>query len=184
MDPSAKLDQELAEGIVVEKAFLERLESQAQHSQEVLDEDDAFLGVATTEVWEYEIVDSRRAEFEEAVRNSEVAFEVTIVDDSATTEDDLTESDAQPVPPVFARENEPEVVSSAGSGVAATPDDGPAGLPTGDPSAGGQSTRHSRVPSNEVEGIGTPGSGIDELRIVDAQAGTLGLVDPDDPDKD
>lgn len=52
MRPSAELDQNLPEGVVVEKVFIEQLETEAQHSQEVLDEDDAFLGSAAPEVWE------------------------------------------------------------------------------------------------------------------------------------
>ena len=60
----------LPDGVVVEKNFVERLESMAQHSQEVLDEDDAFLGRAGTEVWEYEIVNDRASEFEDALKNS------------------------------------------------------------------------------------------------------------------
>jgi len=51
MGPSAELDSKLSEGIVAEKIFVEQLESEAEHSQEVLDEDDAFLGSSTPEVW-------------------------------------------------------------------------------------------------------------------------------------
>src|SRR5437016_11319737 len=59
LDATTELDSELADGVVAEKSFVERLESQAEHSQEVLDEDDAFLGLAATEVWEYDVVNGR-----------------------------------------------------------------------------------------------------------------------------
>ena len=59
MQPSADLDAIIPDGVVAEKVFVEQLESEAQHSQEVLDEDDAFLGVAAPEVWEYDVVDAR-----------------------------------------------------------------------------------------------------------------------------
>ena len=39
----AELDQNVSDGVVAEKVFIERLESEAQHSQEVLDEDDADI---------------------------------------------------------------------------------------------------------------------------------------------
>jgi hypothetical protein len=61
MRPSAELDLNLSDGIVAEKVFVEQLQSEAQHSQEELDEDDAFLGSAAPEIWEYEIVDARAA---------------------------------------------------------------------------------------------------------------------------
>lgn len=48
IDPTALLDEELADGVVAEKVFVERLEPDAQHSQETLDEDDAFLALAGT----------------------------------------------------------------------------------------------------------------------------------------
>lgn len=48
----AELDVNLPDGAVAEKVFVERLEPAAQHSQEVLDEDDAFLGAVTAEAWD------------------------------------------------------------------------------------------------------------------------------------
>jgi hypothetical protein len=89
IDPTSKLDDELDDGVVAEKVFVERLEPQAQHSQEVLDEDDAFLALASTEVWEYDVVNDRIDEFEDAIRNSRVVFEYTVVDESETPEEDL-----------------------------------------------------------------------------------------------
>lgn len=84
LEPSVRLEEELPEGIVAEKTMVEAIPSDAQHSQEALDEDDAFLGLASTEVWEYAVVEGRNAEFEDALKRSKVAFEFTIVDETDT----------------------------------------------------------------------------------------------------
>jgi len=84
MRPSAELDLNLADGVVAEKVLVEELESDAQHGQETLDEDDAFLGSAAAEIWEYEVVDGRAMEFEDALQNSDLVLESEIVDDSIT----------------------------------------------------------------------------------------------------
>ena len=60
----------------------------AQHSQEVLDEDDAFLGRAGTEVWEYEIVNDRASEFEDALKNSQTVMEFEVIDAEMTEQDE------------------------------------------------------------------------------------------------
>ena len=71
-----------ADGVVAEKSFVERLESQAEHSQEVLDEDDAFLGLAATEVWEYDVADGRDQEFRDALVNSQMVIEFEELEDT------------------------------------------------------------------------------------------------------
>lgn len=99
LDPTRELDLELPDGIVVEKSFVERLESDAEHGEDALEEDDAFLGAVSAEVWEYEIVNSREDVFEDALRNSEVVFEFTIIDESeagAAANDDALEDRATP----------------------------------------------------------------------------------------
>ena len=53
LDPSSELDIDIPDGVVASKEMVERFEPSAQHSQEVLDEDDAFLGLASAEVCEY-----------------------------------------------------------------------------------------------------------------------------------
>jgi len=92
MDPTAQLDVNLADGIVAEKVFIEGFEPEAKHSQEVLDEDDAFLGMSAAEVWEYEVVDGRCSEFEDAIRNSETVMEFIITDETTTDDADLSAS--------------------------------------------------------------------------------------------
>ena len=81
LDPTRELDVYLADGVVLEKAFVERFEPEAKHSQEVLDEDDAFLGMAAAEVWEYEVEDGRNGEFADAIRNSGTVMEFETIDD-------------------------------------------------------------------------------------------------------
>lgn len=90
IEPAPELESFLADGVVADKRFVERLESEAQHSQEVLDEDDAFLGLASAEVWEYDVVDGHQQEFEDALRNSEVVMEFDVIDETSTGADEVT----------------------------------------------------------------------------------------------
>jgi hypothetical protein len=80
MRPSAELDLNLSDGVVAEKVLVEELDSEAQHGEEELDEDDSFLGSAAAEVWEYEVA----REFEDALKNSDLIFESEVVDDTVT----------------------------------------------------------------------------------------------------
>ena len=81
LDPSAELDVYLAEGIVVDKAHVQSIDPESKHNQEVLDEDDAFLGMAAAETWEYQIEEGREQEFEDAIRNSQTVMEFEVIDD-------------------------------------------------------------------------------------------------------
>jgi hypothetical protein len=173
MRPSAELDENLPEGVVAEKVFVEQLETEAQHSQEVLDEDDAFLGSAAPEVWEYEVVDDRATEFEDAISKSDLVMEFDVVDSSVTEKDDATPvglSDRG----VFPRDrgNEGVDVTKDGSGVRSG-DDGPAGMPTGDPSAGGLNVGRS---SDAGELVHAGSGAIDDLNVTTANDPNLGLT--------
>ena len=84
MKPSAELDQNLADGVVAEKSFVEEIETEALHGQDELDEDDAWLGSSAPEVWEYVVVDARAPEFEEALAKADLVMEYDIVDDTVT----------------------------------------------------------------------------------------------------
>lgn len=84
MRPSAELDSNLSDGVVAEKVLVEELESDAEHLEDGLDEDDSFLGVAAAEIWEYDVVDARKQEFEDALKNSDLIFESEVIDDSVT----------------------------------------------------------------------------------------------------
>ena len=81
LDPSAELDTYLADGVVEDKVFVQRFDPESKHSQEVMDEDDAFLGMAAAEVWEYQVEDGKEQEFEDAIRNSQTVMEFEVIDD-------------------------------------------------------------------------------------------------------
>jgi hypothetical protein len=176
MRPSAELDENLSEGVVAEKVFIEQLETEAQHSQEVLDEDDAFLGSAAPEVWEYEVVDARAREFEEALQNSDLVLEFDVVDTSVTNADeasDMVLSDRGVYPNDGG--NAGVNVTATGSGVRSG-DDGPAGMPTGDPSAGGLNPA-AEMSGSSAEVFSQPGSeGIEDLTVTTASDPRLGLT--------
>jgi hypothetical protein len=80
-DPPDFVDPELVDGIVLDAVFVERIEPDSLHVQEVMDEDDDFLSLGT-EVWEYDIADGRQQEFEDALKNSQMVTEFEVLDDS------------------------------------------------------------------------------------------------------
>lgn len=84
MRPSAELDLNLSDGVVAEKVLVEELDSEAQHGEEGLDEDDSFLGSAAAEVWEYDVVDERAREFDDALKNADLILEYEVIDDAVT----------------------------------------------------------------------------------------------------
>jgi hypothetical protein len=81
LDPTAELEVYLPDGVVLDKSMVSQFEPESKHSQEILDEDDAFLGMAAPEVWEYEVADGRESEFQDAIRNSQVVLEFQTIDD-------------------------------------------------------------------------------------------------------
>lgn len=80
-NPPAFVEPELMDGVVVDATFVERIEPDNMHVQEVMDEDDSFLSIGS-EVWEYEIADGREQEFEDALKNSQMVMEFETLDDS------------------------------------------------------------------------------------------------------
>ena len=186
-NPTVALDSMLPDGVVAEKVFVERFEPQASHSQGVLDEDDAFLGSSAPEVWEYEIVDERAGEFEDAMRRAGRILEYELVDSiptysSEATDEDVTlaEEDAEEErnaafrTPASAGESDDP--TDHGSGVRGG-DDGPAGQPTGDPSAGGLSVGNAEVGLDPREASQEDHSGeIDALGVLKSSDPRLGLT--------
>jgi hypothetical protein len=162
LDPTLELDNELPEGVVADKNLVEWLESDAQHSQETLDEDDAFLAMASAEVWEYEIISGKDEEFQDAMKRSKVVLEYTITDEAETLPED-----ALPKPLRQA------VTIRSGMGDASEAE-GPGSQVTGDASAGG-SASHSTDDGSESLDEG----GRDDLRFADADDPALGLTDSD-----
>jgi hypothetical protein len=62
------------DGVVLNAVKSEVIEPPAQHSQEVLDEDDNFESLGT-ETWEYQIAEGREREFVEALENSRMVIQ-------------------------------------------------------------------------------------------------------------
>jgi hypothetical protein len=69
-----------ADGIVLNASKAEVIEPAAMHSQEVMDEDDAFLSIGT-EVWEYEVAEGREQEFIDALENSQKVLQYEQMDE-------------------------------------------------------------------------------------------------------
>ncbi len=189
LDPSSELDVYLPDGVVADKEFVERFEPASQHSQEVLDEDDAFMAMASTEVWEYDVVDERRSDFEDAIRNSQMVMDFEVIDETPTDPDEVTGvnlGDGESHAPEQAR----AAAASRGTvreglGVRGV-DDGPGGQPTVDTSAGEMTPSRPYLNLDDAEGIASDGGGgIDDLTIVSADDPSLGLTEfgetgPDD----
>ncbi len=73
-DPAGFLDAELPEGTVLDSRFVGRTRPDAQHSSDVLEEDDAFLGISS-EIWEFDVGDGKDQDFKDALQNSGVVME-------------------------------------------------------------------------------------------------------------
>ena len=78
-NPPMVLDPELDETTVLDARFVGRLQPEAQHASEDLEEDDAFLSLAA-EIWEYDVADGRDTDFVDALRNSGVVMEFEVID--------------------------------------------------------------------------------------------------------
>jgi hypothetical protein len=72
-DPSF-LDAQLDDETVLNATFIERTGPDAQHSSDVMEEDDDFMSLGT-EVWEYDIAEGKDQDFKDALQNSEMVIE-------------------------------------------------------------------------------------------------------------
>ncbi len=79
-NPNEYVDFELADGVVLDQVFVERIAPDSLHVQEVMDEDDDFESIAT-EVWEYDIADGRDQEFIDALKNSQMVIDYQSLED-------------------------------------------------------------------------------------------------------
>jgi hypothetical protein len=68
-NPPDYLAIQVPDGVVLDRNFVERIEPAAVHVEEQLEEDDNFLSMGS-ETWEYDVVDARKDEFLDAVKNS------------------------------------------------------------------------------------------------------------------
>jgi hypothetical protein len=73
-DPPSFLDSQLEDGTVLDAVFVGRNSPDAQHSSDILEEDDDFLSI-TTEIWEYDVADGKDEDFKNAVLNSGMVIE-------------------------------------------------------------------------------------------------------------
>lgn len=80
-NPPAFVEPELMDGVVLDAVFVERIEPESMHVQEVMDEDDSFLSIGT-EVWEYDVAEGRDQEFVDALKNSQMVIEYEVLDDA------------------------------------------------------------------------------------------------------
>ena len=71
---------DVTDGVILNAAKAEVIEPAGLHSQEVMDEDDAFLAFGT-EVWEYEIASGREQEFIDALQLSEKVVQYEEMDE-------------------------------------------------------------------------------------------------------
>src|SRR5690348_14521728 len=79
-NPPDYVELDLADGVVLDRAFIERVEPDALHGQDVMEEDDDFESVAA-EVWEYDVADGRDQDFIDALKNSKMVMEYETLDD-------------------------------------------------------------------------------------------------------
>ena len=79
-NPTEFVELELADGVVIDQVFIERIEPDALHGQDTMEEDDDFESIAT-EVWEYDVADGRDQDFIDALKNSRMVMEFEKMDD-------------------------------------------------------------------------------------------------------
>src|SRR5690349_6702151 len=72
--PTDYLAIEVPDGVVLDRAFIERTKPQALHNEEQLEEDDSFLSVGS-ESWDYDVADDRTDEFLAAAKNSQMVID-------------------------------------------------------------------------------------------------------------
>lgn len=77
--PTEYVTLDLADGVVLDKQFVERTEPANLHVQETMDEDDSFLSVGA-ETWDYEIADGRDDDFIAALKNSQMVMDYEVLD--------------------------------------------------------------------------------------------------------
>jgi len=180
LNPAAELDVEIPDGVVADKVFVGRFEPESKHNQEVMDEDDAFLGSAAAELWEDDIVDGNEQDFIDAMRNSETVMEFTVVDETSVDADEATGTSLDDSDTRAPDETDDSEDAARGGSGRRGADDGPAGQVTGDPSAGDLRPGRVYAANDEGEGIEDDGSGgIDSLTVVSADDPSLGLTDRD-----
>jgi hypothetical protein len=72
--PTEYVAIDLADGVVLDKQFVERTQPAAMHVEDSLEEDDDFLSVGS-ETWDYTVADGREDDFIAALENSQMVME-------------------------------------------------------------------------------------------------------------
>jgi hypothetical protein len=78
--PAEYVELDLADGVVLDRNFVERIEPDSMHGEDVMEEDDDFESIAT-EVWEYDVADGRDQDFIAALKNSKMVIEYQALGD-------------------------------------------------------------------------------------------------------
>jgi hypothetical protein len=73
-DPASFLDTQLDDETVLDAVFVGRLDPDALHSSDRMEEDDAFLSL-NGEIWEYDVAEGKDQEFKDALANSGMVME-------------------------------------------------------------------------------------------------------------
>ncbi len=73
-NPASYLDTQLEDGVVLDSAFVGRLEPTSVHSSDMAEEDDGFLSISG-EIWEYDVAEGRDQDFKDALQNSGMVME-------------------------------------------------------------------------------------------------------------
>jgi hypothetical protein len=73
-DPASFLDAQLDDETVLDAVFVGRLTPEAQHSSDVIEEDDGFLSIVG-EIWEYDVAEGKDEDFKAALQNSGMVME-------------------------------------------------------------------------------------------------------------
>ncbi len=79
--PTEYVTIDLPDGVVLDKQFIQRLEPDAMHSEENLEEDDSFLSVGS-ETWDYQVADGREDDFIAALKNSQMVMDYERLEES------------------------------------------------------------------------------------------------------
>lgn len=73
-DPTGFVDAQIPPDTILDCRFVGRNGPEAQHSSDVIEEDDAFLSLGS-EIWEYDVADGKDDQFKDALLNSGVVME-------------------------------------------------------------------------------------------------------------
>jgi hypothetical protein len=180
-NPTREVDIDISDDVIADKVFVGHFDPEVKHSQEVLDEDDAWNGMAAAELWEYDVVDGYEDDFVSALQNAQTVMEFSVVDESPTGAEDL--SSGLPLDESGERIEDFDLAEGLQPSASTTSsvDDGPAGNPTSDSTAGGLNpgrptlaTERDPMLTDETAG------GIEDLQIVSAADGNLGLTNYQD----